>query len=653
MRIQRILEHAMFQKEIDTDWQSVSLPHTWNALDGQDGGGDYWRGTGCYQIELPDPTPGMCQYLQLDGANHQAVVFCNGTYVGDHKGGFSTFRFQLTAHLKSSGNLLEVRVNNGPSAVYPQKADFTFFGGLYRDVTFLEVPPAHFDLLKSGSTGIFLTPSPNGSLRADVFTVQAQERFVTCTVLDPHGKLVAQTQANAQDHTVLQLSVEAPTLWNGLEQPCLYTACLTLSGPNGIEDQVEERFGFRSFRVDSEQGFFLNGASQPLRGVSRHQDRWNKGWAIRQEDHQQDMELIREMGANAIRLAHYQHSSYFYNLCDENGMVVWAEIPFISQFQQENAALENTLSQMRELIAQNYNHPSICFWGISNEITIDSDSPEILENLSQLHALVKKMDPGRMSTMAHLALVPFDSPHTRITDVQGYNIYFGWYLGHRQDNGPWMDRFHRENPDKPLSISEYGADAILDWHSEAPENHDYTEEYQCLYHQELLKSFVSRPYLWGTFVWNMFDFASDNREEGGRKGCNHKGLVTYDRKTRKDCFYLYQAWWSHTPMTHLCGARFYHRAPGQRSVTVYSNCPQVSLSLNGSLVGTQTVQDHVCIFEELPLRLGENLISVKAEGAPEDRILLCGVDHPNPAYRLANQKNLTGNWFEAPKQANS
>ncbi len=645
MRKETLLTKALFAKSGE-EGKEVALPHTWNNLDGQDGGDDYWRGHGVYQIALPAPSAGMRQFVQFEGANHIANVRCNGQLLGEHRGGFSTFRFDLTEYMKAEDNLLVVDVTNEECDVYPQSADFTFFGGLYRNVTFIEADPTHFDLLKDGTQGVFVTPHSTGKTRLDLFPVNAQGCMVRVELLDHKGSVVASELTAAQDHTVVVMDVPSPHLWNGLEDPYQYTAHAVICRGSQQLDEVTVQYGYRSFRVDPERGFFLNGKSYPLHGVSRHQDRLDKGWAISKEDHDEDLALIKEVGANTIRLAHYQHAQYFYDICDRAGMVLWAEIPFISMFRPGEAAQENTISQMRELVAQNYNHPAIFFWGISNEITIGGESEELYQNLCRLNALVKAMDPSRLTTMAHVSMLPTDSEHIFVTDVLSYNHYFGWYGGDVGENGAWLDEFHRSNPDRALGVSEYGAEAILSWHSEKPENHDYTEEYQAYYHHEMLKTFESRPYLWSTHVWNMFDFAADARDEGGCKGRNNKGLVTYDRKVKKDSFYIYQAYWTKTPMVHICGSRFIDRAPGQRDVTVYTNCPAVTLYVNGRRFKKVKAADHICVFRNVKLANGDNTIVAKTSEA-EDQILLRGVDAPNEEYVLPAGAGDAGNWFDA------
>ncbi len=647
MRNVTLLKKAQFCKA-DREFAEVALPHTWNALDGQDGGGDYWRGTGYYKIQLPAPTPGKRQYIQFEGANHIAEVSCNGTVLGTHKGGFSTFRYELTDVLKDSGNVLEVAVSNPVCDVYPQMADFTFYGGIYRDLTFIEVENAHFDLLKDGTQGVFVTSNPAGKTRLDLFPVNADGCTVKVTLRSFEGEIVSTISGAAQEHTVLVVDVKEPHLWQGVEDPYCYTATAAIEKDGVVLDEVIVTYGYRSFHVDVNTGFYLNGKSMPLRGVARHQDRINKGWALEKADHDQDIAIIKEIGANTIRLAHYQHAQYFYDLCDKEGFVLWAEIPFISGFRPGKDAYDNTMSQMKELIAQNYNHPSICFWGLSNEITLGGDSEALLQNLRDLNALCKIMDPSRLSTMAQVSTVPMDSQHNYITDILSYNHYFGWYCGTVADNGPWFDAFHEKNPDRAIGCSEYGADAVLDWHAVKPLNHDYTEEYEAFYHHEMLKCFEKRPYLWSTHAWNMFDFAADSRNEGGSVGINNKGLVTYDRKTYKESFYIYQAYWTDKPMVHVCGERFPNRGPEEHEVIVYSNCDSVTLYVNGEAVETLDVVDHAAVFHNVPLNDGENTVTAKSGNVEGNTITLNAIPEADPGYILPRGEDdvPVGNWFD-------
>lgn len=640
------MTEARFAK-FGESWQTVALPHTWNNLDGQDGGNDYWRGIGTYEIDLPNPTPGMKQYIELQGANHVATVYCNHRELGTHKGGFSTFRFDLTPAMKAEGNVLTVVVSNAVSDIYPQTADFTFYGGLYRDVNFIEVNEAHFDLLKDGTAGVFVTPHASGNTRLDLFPVNAEGAYLSVALKDAEGNTVAVGGASAEEHTNILIDVKEPHLWNGMADPYCYTAEASIVKDDVILDTVTLTYGYRSFHVDPNTGFWLNGKNVPLHGVSRHQDRLDKGWAISKADHEEDVAIIKELGANTIRLAHYQYDQYFYDLCDHTGFALWAEIPFISRFIPSQEAYDNTISQMTELVAQNYNHPSIFFWGIANEILIGADNEPLRKNLRDLNQLVKSMDPSRLTTIAEVSGTPMNSEHVYITDVVSYNHYFGWYGGDVSQNGPWFDKFHELNPSVALGVSEYGAENIVKWHSATPMNHDYTEEYASHYHHEMLKTFATRPYLWSTHVWNCFDFAADARNEGGVVGRNNKGLVTYDRKLKKDAFYIYKAYWTTEPMVHVAGRRFADRAPEERNITVYTNCDEVTLVVNGTAVETKAAVDHAVVFENVALQDGANTITAKA-GDVEDTITLNGVAEHNPDYTLPDlaEAMQIGNWFD-------
>ena len=646
MRTITLMTEARFGK-FGEPLAPVALPHTWNNLDGQDGGNDYWRGIGTYEIDLPNPTAGKKQYIEIQGANHVATVYCNGRELGTHKGGFSTFRYDLTPAMKAADNVLTVIVTNAVSDIYPQTADFTFYGGLYRDVNFIEVNDAHFDLLKDGTAGVFVTPHCSGKTRLDLFPVNAEGAVISVELKDAKGNVVGAAGAEAEEHVNILIDVANPHLWHGMEDPYCYTAAASIVKDGNVLDTVTVTYGYRSFSVDPNTGFWLNGKNVPLHGVSRHQDRLDKGWAISKADHEQDIALIKEIGANTIRLAHYQHDQYFYDLCDKTGFALWAEIPFISKFITSKEAYDNTISQMTELVAQNYNHPSIFFWGISNEILIGADNEPLRKNLRDLNQLAKTMDPSRMTTIAEVTTTPVDSEHVYITDVVSYNHYFGWYGGDVAQNGPWFDNFHALNPSIPLGVSEYGVENIVKWHSAAPMNHDYTEEYASYYHHEMLKTFATRPYLWSTHVWNMFDFAADARNEGGVIGRNNKGLVTYDRTLKKDAFYIYKAYWTTEPMVYVAGRRFADRAPEERNITVYTNCDEVTLVVNGTEVAAKAAVDHAVVFENVALNDGANEITAKA-GEVSDTITLNGVAEHNADYTLPDiaAAMAVGNWFD-------
>ena len=590
---------------------------------------------------------GKKQYIEIQGANHVATVYCNGRELGTHKGGFSTFRYELTPAMKAEGNVLTVAVTNGISDIYPQNADFTFYGGLYRDVNFIEVEDAHFDLMMDGTSAVFVTPHNVGKTRVDLFPVNADGCMLKVELKDAEGNVVGSAETAAVDHAHVLIDVKNPHLWQGIADPYCYTATASIVKGEEVTDEVTVTYGYRSFRVDAETGFYLNGKSLPLHGVARHQDRLDKGWAISKADHEEDIALIKELGANTIRLAHYQHDQYFYELCNRTGFVLWAEIPFISQFNPSREAYNNTISQMTELVAQNYNHPAICFWGISNEILIGDDREDLRQNLRDLNELAKSMDPSRLTTMAQVSMTPMDSEHNFITDLTSYNHYFGWYVGDVEDNGPWLDKFHAMHPDKPLGVSEYGAENILMWHTAEPDNHDYTEEYANYYHQEMLKTFAARPYLWATHQWNCFDFAADARNEGGVKGRNNKGLITYDRKEKKDAFYVYKAWWNPEPMVFVSGGRFVNRGPeAERNIIVYTNCDEVTLVVNGKDVETKKAVDHMIVFENAVVD-GDNVITAYAGDVKANTINLKGVAEHDYSYDLPDG-NQGANWFDDP-----
>jgi beta-galactosidase len=626
------------------DWESVNLPHTWNAVDGQDGGNDYWRGTAmyCKRFSAPEALDGRVAVLEFQAVAMTSEVYLNGQHIAHHEGGYSAFRVDITDYLQPENFLCVSADNSDNSRVYPQKADFTFYGGIIRDVNLILVPQKHFELVKAAMPGIKVTPIvdlENNSAVVTVETWQTGEGTVEIT-LGKETKAVA----SFAGHASAEFLLSPVHLWNGLEDPYLYTAKATFG-----EDEISTRFGCRKFEIDAQKGFILNGKSYPLRGVSAHQDHKGTGSAVSYEKIAQDVEMMLDIGANTVRLAHYQHPQAMYDLCDEKGLVVWAEIPYISMHLQEGVA--NTLSQMEELIVQNYNHPCIAVWGLSNEITAASAVNEaLLENHRQLNALAHKLDTTRATTMANVFMLETTSPILDIPDVNSYNLYFGWYLGELEQNEEFFDAFHAKFPNRPIGLAEYGADANPAFQSSKPEKGDYTESYQCLYHEHLLKMINARPWLWATHVWNMFDFAADGRDEGGKHGENQKGLVTFDRKLKKDAYYLYKAYWSKEPFVHLCGRRYVQRPEAETEIKVYSNLPEISLLVDGKLVGTQRATegaDKIFIFHVT--LSGQHLIQAKGEGATSvfmDSIKVEKVATVNPAYCMPNRQAVN-NWFDA------
>ena len=623
-------------------WIPVTLPHTWNAVDGQDGGNDYWRGTASYvktfpKPELPEHGKAV---LEFQGAAMTADVFLNGIQLAHHEGGYSTFRVDMTDHLEEQ-NLLWVTVDNSENdCVYPQKADFTFYGGLYRNVEMILVPQDHFELVMDGTPGMKITPIVDlgqkcATVKLEAWTVGGEEvRFTVA------GKTTSAAVKNG--YAAAEVVIDNVHLWDGVYDPYLYTADAVLLTEDHEKDHISLRFGCRKFEIDPQNGFFLNGRSYPLRGVSRHQDRKGIGNALTLAEHREDMELIHEIGANTIRLAHYQHAQEFYDLCDEYGMIVWAEIPYITMHMPNGR--QNTLDQMRELITQCYHHPSIICWGLSNEITASGKvTDDLMENHKLLNELCHQMDPLRPTVMAHAFMLEQDSPLIQVADIGSYNLYFGWYLGELEQNDSFLDEYHKNFPNRIMGFSEYGADANPQFQTASPEKGDYTEAYQCVYHEHLLKCIEDRPWLWATHAWNMFDFAADGRDEGGSHGVNQKGLVTMDRKLKKDAFYLYKAAWNQEEaFVHLCGSRYTDRCGEQTEIVIYSNQKKVTLYVDKKLAG---VQEGNRIFRfMIPLTEGEHEIYAEAENC-SDTIHIRKVEQENPAYSF-RQKGDVINWFD-------
>ena len=623
----------------------VNLPHTWNNLDGQDGGNDYFRGKCFYRKKIAlTKKENKVYYLEFRGVNAMSEVFVNGVSVAYHEGGFSTFRANITDQLVDGENTIIVSADNSANdRVYPQMADFTFFGGIYRNVYIIEAPAVRFDLDYLGGEGVKVTPIVNedgsATVTVDSYITGATDGgTVKCDILFD-GEVVATAEAPATAKTTLTYTLENPILWDGVENPALYTAKVTLTLDNDSDERVV-RFGVRTMKADKD-GFWLNGRKYPLHGVSRHQDRQDMGWAITEKEHKEDIDLIKELGANTIRLAHYQHDQYFYDLCDEYGMVVWAEIPYISSHLANGD--ENAVSQMKELITQNYNHASIFCWGLSNEITITGESEEMMALHHRLNDLCHDMDKTRPTTMANVTMLDITSPIIDLPDIMSYNHYFGWYMGDVNGNAEWLDDFRAARPDRTIGISEYGCEAILTWHNSDPKQGDYSEEYQAYYHENLLRIFAERPYLWATHVWNMFDFGVDGRNEGGVAGRNNKGLVTYDRKIKKDSFYIYKAYWTTDPFVHITSKRYYYRAKKITTVKVYSNCDKVTLYVNGKEFATQEGK-YIFTFE-VPLKtLGATKIKA-VSGDVSDEASIKYVRKPYKGYILKTEAKVD-NWFD-------
>lgn len=645
----------LFQKTENVD-EIIDIPHTWNAIDGQDGGNDYYRGVCKYLKSFKkDEIFGQCGisseqekdyevWLELEGAAMMADVEVNGIHLIHHDGGFSTFRVNMTGVMQEENQILIQVDNSYTDKVYPQKADFTFYGGIYRDIKIIVVPKSHFALSYYGSQGIKVTPEVHteyGEITVEVWTEDVSEgELVSFEVLNAEGISITSGTANIHNNyakTVIQ--VDNPHMWDGIKDPYLYTMKAALQ-----EDSVETKIGFRTFFVDADKGFYLNGHSYPLCGAARHQDRQGKGNAISREDHKEDMEIMLEMGVNTIRLAHYQHDQYFYDLCDENGMIVWAEIPYITQHMPE--ARDNSISQMKELIAQNYHHPSIVCWGLSNEITAGGGvSENMIDNHQILNDLCHNMDITRLTTMAHAFMLDANDSFVTLLDIRSYNLYYGWYLGELENNDEFFDEYHQEHPDVAMGLSEYGADANPAFQSPRPEKGDWTESYQAVYHEHMLAMWKKRPFIWAMHCWNMFDFGADGRNEGGKPGQNQKGLVTFDRKIRKDAFYIYKAYLSTDPFVYICGRRYVDRVEEITEIKVYSNQKTVTLYVDGRKQEEKS-GDKVFQFQ-VPIS-GKHKIEVKSQNLT-DCIQICKVEQPNPDYYNGDGKQVE-NWFDKPEE---
>ena len=614
----------------DASWSSVTLPHTWNATDGQDGGNNYYRGIGWYRRHYTPPTSaaGKRIFLQFDGANIVATVWVNGTMVGTHRGGFARFRFDVTATMTAGAdNVIAVQVSNAAAAdVAPTSADFTFFGGLYRDVHVLVTDPVHVDALDFASPGVYISATnvsaanamlaSNARVRNDQTATAAVS--VDTVVVRADGTVAARLSAggNLSAGASALLSANAafpnPHLWNGIADPYVYTVYAEVRVGGVVTDVVSVPFGFRFYSVDAAQGFSLNGQYLDLHGVNRHQDRLNMGWAITDAQHDEDMALIRELGATFVRLSHYEHAQHFHDLADRAGIVLWAEIPLVNENANTTAFINNAVQQMTELIRQNFNHPSVLFWGIGNEQRSDDTVTNNL--LTALNTLVHQEDPGRLSTYAQCCTSDTGGLPAH-TDVVGYNEYFGWYdaFGSADQFGAWADKLHAAKPTWKIGISEYGAGAGITQHADNPTAPDpygtpHPEEWQNLVHESHWKQMKTRRYLWAKTIWNMFDFAVDSRNEGDTPGRNDKGLVTYDRRTRKDAFYWYKANWTTTPFVYVTSRRFTPRTTATVTVKVYSNMDSVRLQVNGTTIGTATSTDHIFQWTNVALATGANTV---------------------------------------------
>ncbi len=639
------------------DWRPVTLPHTWNAVDGQIGvpfeRGAYWYVT---SFTAPaQPTPGGRTYIEVGAASLVGEIWLNGRFVTRHIGGYSAFRADVTDFCHEGENVLAILCGNRYSdKVYPQRADFTFYGGLYRYVRVISVAESRFTLDDFGSSGVYIDAAPTedgAAVKARALLDNVKDKqTVSLRIFDAEGRLVSEAWETAEGETVLNAFIPGAKLWDGPESAYLYTAKLSLVSYNEVLDQTETTFGVRDFSVDKDRGFLLNGREHPLRGVCRHQDRLYEGNALSKAEHCEDARIIADMGANCIRLAHYQQSQDMYDACDQLGLVVWAEIPYFAQSWDDDAHAAAVI-EIKELVAQNYNHPSICFWGLSNEIMMSgNDHPKLLDCHRELNAAVKSIDPVRPTVIAHEYGTPWEHEIHDCADAEGWNHYFGWYRGSVDGLAQWCDEYHGKYPERRIGITEYGCDAVITYHSDEPAKMDYTEEYQVLLHENACETFAARPWIWGTFVWNMFDFGSSFRREGGTLGRNNKGLVTMDRKIKKDSYYVYKAWFSKEAFVHIDGRRYYARPGKTTTIRIHSNQKSVSLYADGKLVDTQT-GEHTFIFENVPISERGTVLTAKA-GDCTDTITLRGVAEKREKFTFPGfqQTQDAINWFESVEE---
>lgn len=621
----------------DSQWEKIALPHTWNARDGQDGGG-YYRGDGWYRLRFPVSSAWVRRqiYLEFDGANRTAEVFLNGSRLGEHRGGFARFRFDATPLINFDGdNVLAVRVNNGEDDnVAPISGDFTQFGGLYRGVSLLVTDRVQIETLDHASPGVFVrslkvTPAAAElEVRVKLANRESGTRDVEVrvTILDATGTAAAAVRAveplaaKSRGEVSQRVSLVRPHLWDGLRDPYLYQVRTEVLVDGTVRDALDQPLGVRFFSVDPDQGFSLNGRPMELRGVNRHQDRDGMGWAIGEAQELEDMALILEMGCNAVRTSHYQQSPLWYDLANGKGVIVWTEIPFVNDVVDTPEFFDNCREQLRELIRQNYNQPSILFWGIGNETFVRDKALTAADTndrlLRELAAVVREEDSTRLSTYASNGDVT--EKRATFTDVVGFNHYFGWYHDAPEDFFPWLDQQHTLRPDLKIAMSEYGAGANPNQHEEParnpiPDGPWHPEEWQAHFHEVYWQGLAQRPWVWAKFIWCMFDVASDGRDEGGLPGHNDKGLVTLDRKTKKDAFFWYKANWSNAPVLYITSRRFTPRTQAGTTVKIYSNASTVELSVNGETRGKQTSGNHIFLWPGIVLAKGENRITAQAE----------------------------------------
>ena len=607
--------------------QTVDLPHTWNKGDVMFAGTDYYRGLCCYSRRLPVPASwaGKRVFLRVKAAQTVADVFVDRRFVTQHRGGYTAFVVELTDRLTPGKEArLDIMVSNAQRMdIAPIDGDFNLPGGLYRGVELLVTEDACIRPDYHASSGVFFTQSEvseqSAHLKMEALLSAKATSLDGCEVefqLWNDGKLVQAatvTDFSPEGRAVAETTVPRPHLWDGVRDPHLYQAVVILRRDGKELDRREEEIGFRYYEADAGKGFFLNGRPYRLHGVCRHQDRAERLTALQPCDHDEDLDLIQEMGANAVRLAHYPHDKYVYSQMDRRGLVAWAEIPFVNVYVDTPAFTENLEQQLTELVLQYYNHPSILMWGLFNEVSPWwQDDPS--DMVARLNELAHRLDPGRPTVGASA----IDADFNGFTDWIDFNKYFGWYGNNVFEMGEWLDREHAAHPERKLGISEYGAGGCVFQQTDSLKQSEpfgpwHPENWQTYYHIENWRQLKARPYLWSTFVWNMFDFAVSSRREGFDMGRNDKGLVTFDRKIKKDAFYFYKANWNQEDkFVHLAGKRAVKRTQPVTTIQAFSNCGPAELWLNGKSLGKATPDEvNVLEWKDVRLHKGENRLVLK------------------------------------------
>ena len=645
--------------ENQDEWEVVNLPHCWNSVDGMTGvqfdRGAYWY-VRTFKVPV-QPRPGGRIYVEVGAAAQTGEIWINGQFAAKHVGGYSAFRADITELLQERENTLAILVDNRYSDhVYPQRADFTFYGGLYRYVKLVSVAKSHISMAEYGGPGIYIDAEPSNSgaqvgVRVKLEGVDEQQRVCVQLFRPGQTEPLAESWDFAESDNLLKLFLPNVKLWDGVKSPEMYTALVRLVSHNEVLDEITCDFGVRSFYLDSRQGFFLNGHSYQLRGVCRHQDRLYLGNALSMEDAWEDASIIAEMGANTVRLAHYQQAQEMYDACDVLGLVVWAEIPYFTQ-SWDREAHTAAVNEIRELVAQNYNHPSIFFWGLSNEVLMaGNDHSTLMDCHRDLNEAVKALDSHRLTVVAHEGRTPWEHPLHDLSDAEGWNHYYGWYRGEMDDLAKWCDDYHLAYPDRAFAVSEYGCDSVITFHSDDPAKMDYTEEYQVLIHENACETWSSRPWIWGTFVWNMFDFGSAFRREGGTMGRNNKGMVSMDRKLRKDSFYVYKAWFSKEPFVHIDGRRYFNRPGDWTTVRIHSNQMEVELFVDGKSMGVLG-GEHTFVFENVPISCKGTVLTARAGDCSDSITIRGGAADTKPFnFPAFTHTRDAINWFESVEEA--